>query len=306
MSRSRALVMAILALLLIPAARPALAQKRTLIDAIGAVDYLHGRASIHVGTWARYRTTGSAAAGVTDEYTSTVLIAGDEDWWGEECFWVETHTELPDGVVIPAATLMSYAIFDDSLAIPHLLVYQRKRITEVGEDGLPVQQVVRRGESQLKSRDPFGSGLTWIVDTLGVDTLRTAKGDFVCLKVRREQGVSQTSESQDSTRYTEIRKSRTTWITMDVPVTHYAREVFETDLKQRTWLTGRSKEAGPLRTVEHTTGTVELVDFGTAGVEALLVPEALRRPLSEQRAAKAQPVRKGTATATPRTGPAKR
>ena len=64
-------------------------------------------------------------------------------------------------------------------------------------------------------------------------------------------------------------------------------------MTRRTWLTGRSMEAGPLRTVERTTGTVELLDFGTSGVEGQLVPEALQRPLSEQRGAKASPVRKG-------------
>ena len=261
------------------------------MDAIGAVDYLHGRSAVQVGAWAKYRTTGANVAGVTDAYTSTVLIAGEEEWWGEECFWVETHTEVAGGQAIPAATLMSYSIFEDSLAIPHLLTYQRKRIVETDESGQPVQQVVRRGESQLKSREPFGPGLTWQVDTLGVDTVRTPRGDLACLKVRREQGVTQTAESQDSTRYTEIVKTRTVWITMDVPVTHFAREVFESELRQRTWLTGRSKEAGPLRTVERTTGTVELLDFGTSGVEALMVPAALQRPLAEQRATKATPAR---------------
>jgi hypothetical protein len=302
MSRSRALVVAIVALLLVPAARSAFAQKQILVDAIGAVDYLHGRGGLKVGAWAKYRTVGSTSAGVVDEYTSTVLIAGEEEWWGEECFWVETHTELPGGAVIPAATLMSYAIFEDSLAIPHLLTYQRKRITEITEDGRVVQQVVRRGEAQLRSREPYGSGLTWVVDTLGVDTVRTPRGDFPSLAVRREQGASQTAESQDSTRYTEIRKSRTTWINLDIPVTHYSREVFESDFRQRTWLTGRSKEAGPLRTMEHLTGTVELVDFGTSGVAAQMVPVELRRPLSEQRAAAARQA----AARKPAKGPAKR
>lgn len=286
MSRSRALVLAIVALSLLPAARPAFAQKKTLIDAIGSVDYLHGRSVIQVGAWARYRSTGAAEAGVTGTYTSTVLIAGEEEWWGEECFWVETHTRTSDGAVIPAATLMSSAIFDDSLAVPHVLTYQRKRIVDVDEEGRPVQQIIRRSESQLKSREPFGRALTWDVDTLGVDTLHTPKGDFACLVVRREQGANQTAESQDSTRYAEVRQSRTTWITLDVPVTHFAKEVFEAVTKQRTWLTGRSMEAGPLITVEQMTGTVELLDFGTSGVAAEMVPEALRRPLSEQRAGK--------------------
>jgi len=306
MSRSRAPVMAIAALLLILPARPATAQMHTLIDAFGSLDYMHGRSVVQVGAWAKFRTSGIAPSGVADEYTSTLLIAGEEEFWGEECFWVETHTEVPGGQVIPAATLVSHAIFEDSLATPRVALYQRKRVAEVEETGRPVQQLVRRSESLLKRRDSAGERLTWRVDTLGTDTVRTPKGDFVCLVVRREQGVSQTAESADSTQYTELRQRHTTYITLDVPVTHYARELFESEVLRRTWLTGRSKEAGPLRTIERSTGTVELVDFGTSGVEALMVPEHLRRPLAEQRAAKNPPARPRAAAAKPTAGPVKR
>ena len=71
MSRSRALVMAIVALSFLPVARPALAQKQTLVDAIGAVDYLHGRSSVRVGTWAKYRTAGPNMQVDPQEKTTT-------------------------------------------------------------------------------------------------------------------------------------------------------------------------------------------------------------------------------------------
>ena len=301
MSRSRALVMSIAALWLILPARPAPAQMRTLVDAFGSVDYAHGRSVIQVGSWVKFRLSGTGASGVANEYTSTLLIAGEEEFWGEDCFWVETHTRMSGGQLVPAATLVSFAIFDDSLAIPSATIYQRKRITEADENGRPLQQLMLRAEGVVKSREPLGPGFTWRVDTLGTDTVRTAKGDFVCLVVRREQGVGQTAQSTDSTQYTEIRKRSTTYISLDVPVTRAAREVFETETTRRTWLTGRSRDAGPLRIIERVSSTAELLDFGTSGVEAMAVPEHLRRPLAEQRAAKAKPARPraGAAPAEP-------
>jgi hypothetical protein len=294
MSRSRVLVASIVALLLFLAAPPALTEERvTVVDATGEVDYLHGRSCIQVGAWAKYRLTTTDPAGVTESFTSTLLIAGEEDFWGEECFWVENQTDPPGGGRKVAATLMSYAVFDDSLPAARFSLYQRKRIMGPSTEGEPRQRVLIRGEEQLKSRTPFGTGLTWKVDTLGVDTVRTPRGDFVCLVIRREQGVTQLAESSDSTRYREARQAFIPHVTLDVPITHYARKDFESTVMQRTWLTGRSQEAGPLRLVERATGTIELLDFGTTGVPALLVPEQLRRPLSEQRAAKKPPATSG-------------
>jgi hypothetical protein len=291
MSRSRALVMTVVALLLILPALPVLAQENTLIDATGNVDYVHGRSSIQVGTWARYHITGLSEQGVTEEYTSTILIAGEEEFWGEECFWIETTTQRPGGETASAATLMSYAIFDDSLAIPHIQVYQRKKIDDLTPGEAPKPRVMRQGESLLRNRNPFGTNLTWVVDTLGTDTVRTPRGDFVCLVVRREEGAGQVTESTDSTRYTEVRKSRTTYENLEIPVTHVAREVLVSESQQRTWLIGRSKEAGPLRTTGRASATVELVDYGSTGVQAVMVPEEFRRSLAEQRAAAARTTR---------------
>ena len=274
---------------------------RTLVDAFGSVDYAHGRSVIQVGSWVKFRLSGTGASGVTDEYTSTLLIAGEEEFWGEECFWVETHTRMSGGQLVPAATLVSFAIFDDSLAIPSANIYQRKRIAEADENGRPLQQLMLRAEGAVKSRDPSAPGSPGWWTPSGPTRCAPRRATSSAWWCAGEQGVGQTAQSTDSTQYTEIRKRRTTYISLDVPVTRAAREVFETETTRRTWLTGRSQDAGPLRIIERDSSTAELLDFGTSGVEALMVPEHLRRPLAEQRAAKAKPARPraGAAPAEP-------
>jgi len=239
--------------------------------------------------------------GVTDDYIVTVLIAGEEEWWGEECFWVETTTQRGQGPAETAATLMSYAILDDSLAVPHVLLYQRKRISEVDEYGQPRQQTMRRGDSALKRRTPPDPGLTLLVDTLGTDTLKTDQGDLVCLKVRTEQGISSTAQSADSSQYTEIRDVRVTYLTPRIPVTGRAREEIDYSISRRAWLTGRSQESSPLRIMDRSKGVLELVAYGTAGLKSELIPEDLRRSLAEQRAAQAPRPRAPAAKPRPRT-----
>lgn len=284
MSRSRVLIASLAALLLALAARSAPAQENTTLDAIGTLDYSHGRAPLRLGSWVKYHMSARSELGVTDDYTVTVLIAGEEEWWGEECFWVETGTQRAGHAPETSATLMSYAILDDSLAVPHVLLYQRKRISEVDEYGKPLQQTMRRGEAAVKSRTPPNPGLTRLVETLGTDTLKTAMGDFVCLKVRTQAGVSSTAQSADSSQYTEVRDVRVAYKTPAVPVTGIAREELEYSIKRRTWLTGRSQESTVLRTMDRSKGVLELVGFGTGGLEAKFVPEELRRTLTEQRA----------------------
>lgn len=284
MSRSRVLIASLAAVLLALTARSAPAQQGSTLDAIGTLDYAHGRAPLRAGSWVKYHMSARSEMGVTDDYTVTVLIAGEEEWWGEECFWVETWTQRAGRALEMAATLMSYGILDDSLATTHVLLYQRKRVAETDEFGKPVQQTMRRGEAAVKSRTPVDPGLTRKVETLGTDTLKTALGDFVCLKVRTQTGVGSTAQSADSTQYTEVRDIRVACRTTAVPVTGVAREELEYSIMRRTWLTGRSQESSPMRTMDRSKGTMELLGFGTGGLEAKLVPEEFRRTLEEQRA----------------------
>jgi hypothetical protein len=294
MSRSRVLVGFLTALLVALSTRSAPAQVGTLLDAIGAVDYTHGRSIIKVGSWVSYRMTTSNDKGVTDACTVTLMIAGEEEWWGEECFWVETTTQLANGGIVPAATLMSFAIFEDSTPLRNVLLYQRKRIAELDANNRPFQQTMRRGSAAIKSRAQARSGLTLLVDTLGTDTLKTVKGDFVCLKVRTEKGVSSTAQSADSSQYGETREVRVAYLTPLIPVTGNAHEEIEFSTSRRTWLTGHSNESSPLKLVDRTITVLELAAYGTQGLEAKLIPEEFRRSLAEQRTAPA-PKRKDPA-----------
>ncbi len=296
MSRSRALAVTVVTLLFALSALPARAQELKVVDAVGNVDYVHGRSSIRVGTWAKYHIKNVDENGVIEEYNSTILIAGEEEFWGEDCFWIETHTERADGGPGEAATLVSYSIFDDSLAVPHLQVYQRKKLDPViaGSTDTMVPRIMRQGENVLRSRNPFGTNLTWMVDTLGSDTVRTPRGTYLCRIVRQRQGAGQLAESADSSRYTEVHKSRTIYETLSVPITHMAHEEIVSEATVRTWLIGRSKEAGPARSAGRSVSTVDLVDFGTGGLEATLVPERFRHTLAEQRAAARVPHRATT------------
>ena len=300
MSRSRVLVAFLAASLCALTARPAPAQNAPILDAISTVDFSHGPSILKVGSWVKYHLTAQSEKGVTDDYTVTVMIAGEEEWWGEECFWVETTTQRGEGGSETAATLMSTAIFDDSLAARHVLLYQRKRISELDEHNKPRQQTIRRGDSALKSRTPPDPGITVRVDSLGTDTLNTVLGTLPCRKVRTEQGVGSTAQSADSSQYTEERDVRVIYLSSRIPVTGRAREEIDYSIKRRTWLTGRSQDSGPLRVMDRSKGTLELVACGTGGVEAAYVPVEFRRSLAEQRAAQAPRSRVPAAKPRPR------
>ncbi|MBI5710600.1 MAG: hypothetical protein HZC42_09905 [Candidatus Eisenbacteria bacterium] len=272
----------------------------TQINGIGMLDFTSGRSEVRIGAWTRYHVSAKSELGVIDDYTVTMLIAGEENWWGEDGFWVETWTEMPDQPPRATATLMSYAIFDDSLAVPHLQLYMRKTISGLRENGTPDEQIYKRTAPSLKSREPVGGNIRWNVDTLGTDTVNTVKGAFPCRKVRIEQGTGATAQSRDSSLYTEVREVRTTWLTPQVPLTHIAREEIDYGAWRKTWLIGRSGESGPLRVMDHSLGTAELVDFG-GGLVPRMVPERVRRTIAEQLAAgKSKP-----AAPAPKPAPAK-
>jgi hypothetical protein len=285
MSRSRVLIAFLAALLVALTARSASAQNDTVFDLIGSVDYTHGRSIVKVGSWVSYRVTTSNDKGVTDDCTVTIMIGGEEEWWGEECFWVETTTQRSKMDIVTAATLMSSAIFEDSVPLRNVMLYQRKRIAELDNNGQPVQQTVRRGPAAIKARVTPNPGLTTLVDTLGVDTLKTVQGDFACLKVRTEKGVISTSQSADSSQYGETREVRVFHLTPQIPVTGTAHGEVDLSTSRRTWPTGHSDQSTPLILTDRTKTVLELVAYGTQGRNAELVPEEFRRSLAEQRAA---------------------
>jgi predicted ester cyclase len=262
-------------------------QRVTTMNGIGLIDYTRP-ARFKVGDWVKYRVTGSSELGEVDAYDVTVLIAGAEKFWGDDCFWVETWTEAQERTPIAVATLMSYSAFSDTAWLQNFQKYARKMVHEVGEDGTPLQTVMRRTNT-LNRRDAIPNReVTLLTDTLGADTVHVAKGLFHCTKISMRQGVGMNAEVGDSTIRNEVRENRTLYYTLEVPITSVAREDIENVVLRKTWRAGESDKAvDQLR--ERAIGIARLVDFGSGGLTPLITPEYARRGIAG--AAPAAPAR---------------
>ncbi len=277
------------------AAASALAQNRpqvvTAVDGIGLIDY-SSKPTFKVGDWVTYRMTGSSDMGMQDNYTVTVLIAGEEEFWGERCVWVESWTDAAGRPPRAIATLMSYSIFGDSLAIQRMQLYRRKSITADDEHGDPQQDVIRAAASALKSRTLFKRPLQWTVDTLSADTVNTPKGQFLAKRVSIRQGTGATASVKDSSIYTEVRENRMSYMHDDIPVTRVVREDVENIIARRTWEIGRSSTSTEMFIRDRGVGVARLLDFGS-GKQSRLVPAKHRMSFADQKKAEAASKRKG-------------
>lgn len=291
----RTLALGALALMIAATSAHAAAQIVSSVNGIGLIDYT-SKPTFKVGDWASYQMSGKSEMGMADNYRVTVLVAGEEEWWGERCFWIETWTDAEGQPTSTKATLMSYAIFGDSLPVQRMQMYQRKTISGLDENGKVVQEVARAAASALKSRTLFSRPLQWDVDTVGVDTVNTPRGVFQTKVITLKQGTGGTSTVGDSSIYTEVRENRTSFQSLQIPITHIVKEDIESIIARKTWMIGRSGQGTPLNIRDRGLGTARLIDYGR-GKEARLVPAELRRSIAEQKAAK---VRAASAGATRR------
>ena len=279
---------AVLALMLVAALpHPAWSSKPDgPVDAIGMVDYRHGP-GFKVGDWVKYRTTGESLQGYRTDYTVTVLIAGEEMWWGEKCFWVETQTSYSGQPAELAASLISYGIFSDSLPTRRFGRYMRKYLDGVDPAGGFTQQPFLRARTEITNRHFAEFEPEREVDTLGVHRIEVPKGAFDALRVRQVYREKKLEQEGDSTVYFEMVEDHSHWWSDRVPITHLVRIDQENVQRRRVWMIGESDNA-PLQVVELSTGGTELLDFGT-GMKSLTIPERFQRPVSEQRAAPKKP-----------------
>ena len=266
--------------------RPAPA-KHEIMNAIGLVD-LGGKPTFKVGDWARYHMNGKNEQGVTLDYTVTVLIGGEEQWWGEDCFWLETQTAEEESFTESVASLMSYEVFRDTSAFLNMQLYVRKIINGLDEDGNPEQTVFKRPAAGLVKRELPSRGFKVQIDTLGRETVTVPAGTYDCRMVRFTEGRGTTGAEGDSTDYTELREVRTTYMSPRVPITHIAREDIEQTFTRKAWKVGYSKDATPTQTLNRSLASAQLIGSG-GGLEARLVPKRLRKSIAEQRAEVAKP-----------------
>jgi hypothetical protein len=283
-------------------APPAITAQSAPLNGIGLVDYTR-KPTFKVGDWAKYRMSGGSELGMSDDYYVTILIAGEEDFWGDPAFWLETWTDAPGKAPETQAALMSYQIFGDSSAIERLQLYMRKQVTMLNEDGTPRMDINKPAASILKTRREVKNPVRSTRDTLGADTVQTPKGTFKTLKVVLHEGTGATQAVGDSSIYTELRENRTSWFTEEVPITHLAREDIETISSGKSWLLGRSADATALHIRDRGLGSARLLEFGH-GLEARLIPKRLRHTIAEQvamerAAAKPKPAASKSSTGTP-------
>jgi hypothetical protein len=241
------------------------------MNGIGLIDYRR-KPDFKVGDWVRYRITGANSTGAKDDYKVTVLIAGEERFWGEDGFWVETWTQPKNGPPMGTVTLMSYAIFEDSLPIARMQLYQRKAINESDGNGVPIQVLLHRSPPSLRTRTPFDDKIAVDFDTLGPDTVTIPRGSFKVTKVRVRQGKSQTRDMGDSTDYTEVWDTRIDYMSRRIPITSVVRESIQTDVKQRRWQIGHSEDAPPMHYLDRSLGQAVLEDYGSGMKSNILLP----------------------------------
>jgi hypothetical protein len=257
------------------------------VDAIGMIDYSRGP-RFKVGDWARYRTKGSSYQGYRTDYTVTVLIGGEEMWWGEKCFWVETQVSFSGLAPQVTGSLISYGIFEDSLPALRFTRYIRKLIDGRDEKGY-TQQPFRRALNEIQSRTFAEASPPRKTDTLGVESVTVPKGSYDAMKVRQIQRQVATTQVGDSTVYFEGVEDHTYWWSDQVPITRLVKIAQDNIQRRRVWMIGESANA-PLVVAERSTGSTELIDCGS-GMKAMSVPERFQRPISEQVPAKPKPAK---------------
>ena len=221
MRRAARFLLAAISLLAI--GRSALAQSADqVIDASGMMDYMRPP-DFKVGTWVKYHVKSTSLQGYEDDYTVTVLAAGEEVFWGEPCFWVETWVERKDRPPRFAASLISFAAFGDTMATRHPIWFTRKTIEGYDENNLPDEAIVRRQANEMKLRAinyEQEHRDTWIYrDTLGTDTTTAPAGTFKGLKIKVLRPWAETTDRGDSTIYYERRETRTYYYSDRVPLT---------------------------------------------------------------------------------------
>ena len=262
------------------------------IDGTLMVDYSRAP-TFKVGSWVRYHGTANSMLGFKRDYTLTLLIAGEEEVWGDKCFWLETWTEHKGKEMTVAASLISYTAFGDTMALKRGTWFIRKMMTGPGQFSLwsRDKEEVRRGKSELQKMDVgMIRGTTW--DTLGVDTASVPSGTYRGKVVRERSQIAFESMKGDST-YRDMRvETRTRKMADEIPITHLVREDVLDTQKRRGWITGHSGEVKETLLEEGVMRTM-VVEYGQGSLKPKAIPPRLQSSLAE-RAAKAKKPPAGT------------
>jgi hypothetical protein len=266
---SRALLILAFALALVPFASDVFcAGNLPVLSGLAYIDY-RDKPRFKVGDWIKYHFSSRSDDGRSEDYDMTLLISGEERFWGDDAFWLETWSE---GRTLPPqknAILMSYSAFGDTAWLQHLDVYQRKSASLLEKDVI-VQELTRRvlgGRASSSDR----ASLTVLTDTVGTDTVNVTSGTYRCTKVVRKAGVGSVEELGDSTLRVENWSQRTLFLTPKIPITSLIRELDERWVTRKTWRVGKSGDAVRNYAMRGT-GTLTLIGWGSGGLTPAVTP----------------------------------
>jgi hypothetical protein len=252
-----------------------------VIDGTSMLDY-RDRPLFHVGSWVRYRTTGKSLSGRVTDYTTTILIAGEEVCWGDPSVWVETWVEKTAGTSA-TATLVSYSAFGDTMAYRHLAWFQRKSIDGIGEDGKINVTIPARASKELSLRkanwDTEDAGV--VIDTLGTESVTIPLGTFKTTPVLHTRSSGGTFDQSDSTIYYQRKDRRTYFLSREIPITGLVKADIDDIQQGKSWAVGHFNRDS-LTVLERATGSTMLVAQGRGDLIPKLVPPALRHPIPDR------------------------
>jgi hypothetical protein len=237
------------------------------VSAIGIIDYT--KKNFSVGDWVRYRVDLSTTRGIEDVKQQEVRIVGEETYRGEKCFWVETWYGPDEETASFDLTLMSYEVFKDVAPDVHYRNYIRLVLLGMDNDGVPEMNDLQRSNPNAAPPDlrPYRG----IVDTLGVETIETARGKIESRLVRLQRTLSKSRAIADSTvnRISDV--TRKTWLSRSVPVTSLVREEETTNQLMQAYALGTTSTDAPRILLSGLDRTATVVDWGKGASSDLLV-----------------------------------
>jgi len=266
----------LLAVLMLALPRPVRPAASDMLDGIMLLD-LSGRASLKVGSWVRYHTVSNSYLGYHDDYEVLLLIAAEEEFWGERCFWLETSI-IDHGDTSSTASLISYAAIGDTAAARHATWFERKTVRSLDTSGLPEEMIPKRSPGEFRiPRSAAGhrpaeqeGTKDKSIDTLAVDTCRVPAGSFRGPAVRELNRIVEEVVRGDSTVHYERLETRIRKLDSRIPLTRMVREDIHDVQQDRLWLTGQSSQSIS-RVLEEARGVTVLTGYGERGVPSRVV-----------------------------------
>jgi len=279
MPRAKSLITATLcaaAILLVSA--PASAQNADYIDGVGLIDYRQ-RPNLDIGSWVKYHVTSKSEGGAQDDYFVTLLVAGEERFWDEDCFWMETWLSKGKAGEQPIASLISYRLFDDPEPYVYAKYYARKSISDISDGGGLEATIMKFPVKALQSRNELRP--EWSFDTLGTETIEGKAGTFDVIKYKVLRAGEATRTGRDSTSTTRVNNERIDYWSKDIPITGLVRQEIRLEAERITTPIWAGKHEGNV-VKDVSIGVAELIEYGKSGKEPLLVDEAHRKSIKEQ------------------------